>query len=150
MSAQTAEAPRTSLEEDVVEACQVFGATMEKAAQAYQAATTTAAAVRAKIPEVVEALVVNGRIDGEDKEACARALEDPLKTLELLKFAAAHRTAGEGGQSLPATEVDANGRRQGGHTKAASGARRLIPVGAYQGEDHPANLAFDRALGLIS
>ena len=47
------------------------------------------------IPEVVAALEKNERIYGHQKEAVAKALQDPAAGLELLRDVACHRNAGE-------------------------------------------------------
>jgi hypothetical protein len=145
-TATPAKPARPHLNQEVVEAVELAGATLEKAARAYQAEQARFQVIKAKIPEVVEALVTNGRIEPEEKEACAKALEDPLQTLELLKWAAHHRLAAEGG--LPATEVDKDGRPAGrGTTKQAEARRAFHPIGARR-DSSEADRAFDEALGL--
>src|SRR5262245_4904453 len=76
------------LDAAVVDTIETVSACLDKAAQLYQTKEAEFKAVRSLIPEVVEALVSNGRIEPEEKEATARALADPVQTLQLLKWAA--------------------------------------------------------------
>ncbi len=137
--------PKAPLAEETVEAFQLVSATLEKAAQAYQTKQAQDDAIRRLIPDVVDALLINGRIEGEDKEACAKALRDPIKTLELLKFAASHRVAGEG--SLPATPASRDGSPVG-YGKQASDRRQVRAIGDVSRFSEDADRAYDEALGL--
>jgi hypothetical protein len=131
--------PTMSLEEEIVHTIELNSAALTKAAQAYQYKEAMDRDIAEKIPVVIEALVVSRLIDAEDKEACDKALRDPLQTLELLKFAALeHQKSLATPTPLPAKEVDANGR-----TKAA-GAQVIGDV--YRSGQSKASEAFDEIL----
>lgn len=127
-----------SLEADTAETFEVVGAALEKAAAAHDAAQALQNAIQSEIPETVDALLASGLIEPEEKQACVNALANPLQTIRLLKFAA--QTKRGESQELQAREVNQNG---GTKTASVRG-----PIGAHHNDDHPANIAFDRALGL--
>lgn len=126
-----------------VDAIQVAAVTLEKAARFYEASREKQAMVASMIPEVTAALVANGRIDPEDKAECASALADPVKALQLLKFAAEHRLSSE--SSLPTRLVDVNGNASVAIKQASS---RNVVLGA-RGDFGEAGVNFDRDLGII-
>lgn len=71
------------------------GALVEQAEKQAAAQAQKEAAVAALIPDVIEALISNGRIPTELRDKAAEQLKDPVKTLEILASVAAHRTDAE-------------------------------------------------------
>ena len=100
------------------------------------------AAVTALIPDVVNALIENGRISEGLREKAAKHLTDHVKTLELLASVAAHRTD---------AELAHLGTPGGGQQKSASAKvdERTPFVGAHVPEEDRASssLLFERILG---
>jgi len=100
----------------------------------------------ALIPDVVQALLANGRIDpGQEKEATA-ALKSHTRTLQILLKTAAHRTDAEGSDiamGRPAPAVKQAGARSS-LTNPYVGARRADPF------DTESNRALLRGLGIAS
>lgn len=80
------------------------------------------------IPDVVEALATNGRIEPHEKEAAAVALADPVQALQLLAKTAAHKNTAEAA-SLGAPQ---GAEKVAGYADAASspyvGGRRTGPT----------------------
>lgn len=70
-------------------------AALEKAHRRFRALDKQAAAIAEKIPQVVEALVENDRIDPRQREKAAQQLRDPVRALEILMAVAQHRNAAE-------------------------------------------------------
>lgn len=70
-------------------------AAMTKAAAAEQAQVETSEKLAHLIPEAVKACVENERIESHQKEALAAALQDPVRTMELVIKLAAHKNAAE-------------------------------------------------------
>lgn len=70
-------------------------AAMTKAAAAEKAQVETSEKLANLIPEAVKACVENERIESHQKEALAAALQDPVRTMELVIKLAAHKNAAE-------------------------------------------------------
>jgi hypothetical protein len=75
--------------------CQLTGEIMKRAQARFEEKRAQDEAIKQKIPEAVDALVTNERIFEHQKEAVAQGCEDPVKTLELLRDVAKHRTSEE-------------------------------------------------------
>lgn len=96
----------------LVDALEVTGAALEKAARDYQIKEAQVREIESKIPSTLESLMVAGIVLPEEKEAAEKILRDPVQTLALLKLASdSFGKAQNGNNSLPATAVDANGNR---------------------------------------
>lgn len=80
-----------SLEEKIVQAFISTRNALVKLAQDLQEKEAVERKVKQLIPMVVEKLVENQRIGEQEKVAAARALQDPVKTLEILARTAEHR-----------------------------------------------------------
>jgi hypothetical protein len=70
-------------------------AAMNKAASALQERETQSEKVAELIPQAVEACLDNERIEAHQKEALAAALQDPVRTMELVIKLASHKNAAE-------------------------------------------------------
>ena len=70
-------------------------AAMTKAASVLTAQEAAQEKVARLIPEAVKACVENERIEAHQKEALAAALQDPVRTMELVIKLAAHKNAAE-------------------------------------------------------
>jgi hypothetical protein len=70
-------------------------AAMTKAAAVLSERETQQEKIAKLIPEAVKACVDNERIDAQQKEAMASALQDPVRTMELVIKLAAHRNTAE-------------------------------------------------------
>lgn len=81
--------------EKVIDLIGYSQAALTKAHQRIQALEKQAAAAASKIPQVVEALVENERIDPTQREKAAQQLRDPARALEILMAVARHRNAAE-------------------------------------------------------
>lgn len=120
-TAQKAAAEATPLDLECIDTFEVAGAALEKAAAAYEQREAEKKAIAVKIPEVVQELVLSGLINPEDKTAMANALRDPLQALETVKLASETYRKRTNGNSLPATQVDQEGRPA---REKTAGARR--------------------------
>ncbi len=130
-------------EHEVAETILVAHAALEKAAQAYQETTEKQAACNAVIPSLVDLAVKTAAIESDERDAFAQALTDPLKTLQLFKFALEQRWSQS---NVPGREVDSTGRAP--QEKKASTYGRGNPfVGSGAGLA-AANAAFDDAMGI--
>lgn len=98
--------PQTqTMPEKVLEYVQVTGAIMEKTAVMVAEKEAQDKKVSALIPQAVQALLDNERIEPHQKEAAEKVLQDPVKVLEILIKTAAHRNDAERarlGQPVPA------------------------------------------------
>lgn len=99
--------------EKVVDLIQVTGVIMEKTAKLLADREEQEKKVSVLVPQAVQALLDNDRIEPHQKEAAEKVLQDPVKTLEVLIKTAAHRNGAEQarlGQAVPAN----------GHSKLGS------------------------------
>ncbi len=110
-------------------------AALQKAHQQLAEFKKTAAAVSAKIPQVVEALVANDRIDPSQREKAAQLLRDPETALEVLVEVAKHRNAEEARLGSPTQ-------------KTASAAPRAHAIGQRYAGPSEADRRFLEKLGL--
>lgn len=60
--------------------------------------------VKQLIPQVVDALVQNGRLQDKDREKAAAALQDPVRALEIMINVSQHRAPEESGLGKPSTK----------------------------------------------
>lgn len=125
-----------TLAEETLEMIQAQTAALEKAAQFYQEKEAETQLVEAKIPQVVELLVSQGKIEPEEREKCASALRDPATALELFKNALLHRS--DSSAQIPGQIVDRDGNvanvknafvtgyRNNSHSAATAAADRIL------------------------
>lgn len=120
------------IDEKVIGTFQVTGLALSRYEQAAAAQAEQMQKVAALIPGVVDDLVRFGRIESSERDDCARALADPVQTLELMRKLAVHRNAGEA--AVLGQVVDQHGRPAGagGQQKRASyeGGGHVGRVGA--------------------
>ncbi len=92
------------------------------------------------IPQAVEALLKNERIEQHEKDAAAKLLADPVKALEILIKTAQHRND---------TERTALGKPEGQQKKAGYDSLKDGYVGRRSRPDEPESYkALKRGLGL--
>ena len=84
-----------TLAEKVLEQIRVSDTVLQKAAAAEKTQQEKQAEVAARIPDVVDALLRNERIQPSQQEKLAGMLHDPVKVLELMVKVADHRNADE-------------------------------------------------------
>jgi len=104
-----------TLPEKVIELVSVSNAALEKAAAIQKQANDRHTCVTALIPKVVDTMVQFNRINTDQREKLAAALQDPVQTLELLIKVAGHRNADEVARLGTVTDK--------GQTKTASANR---------------------------
>lgn len=106
---------------------------------AYAVVDQQRADVLALIPDAVQAMLDNKRIDPEQKTAAIAALQDPVRALQILIKVAAHRNAEEKAQTI-GRPVDSQFGKTGSVT----------PLGAPRGDTVRGSdaLIFERFLGL--
>lgn len=80
-----------STTQKMVEALGIADAALQQAAADHERHTKQAAAINQLIPTCVDALVEHGRINPEQREKVAKALQDPAQSILLLTKLAAHR-----------------------------------------------------------
>ena len=124
-----------TFDQKVINAFELAGAALVKYEKQAQALEEEKKAAAALIPSVVEKLVRFGRIELHEKEACARALANPLQALTLMEQLAMHKTAAE--QTEMGTLVDAQGRPSGQRKQASAYAGGGY-VGRRSGDDSEA------------
>lgn len=127
--------------EKVIDTFQVAGAALQQHEKAAADQLATAEKVAAEIPATVKALLDNKLIEPEEKEACERALRDPVQTLRLLKQAAEFQPT----PILAGQPVDKTGRSP--QEKTASSKMGGGYVGR-RGEQSQAWDGFSAALGI--
>lgn len=82
-------------QEKVLDFIEATGAIMEKSAALLAVKEAQDSQCAKLIPQVVEALLKNERIEPHEKDAAALVLTDPVKVLEILKKTAGHRNDAE-------------------------------------------------------
>lgn len=121
------------LQQELLDYVQANGVLMEKAAEVHAQREAEKGACAALIPQAVQALLDNERIEPHQKEAAAQYLSDPVKVLEILIKTAGHRNQAEqqtvGKPVAPQGQVKkagANnmGRRPAGESDAATQAMK--------------------------
>lgn len=84
-----------ALQEKVLDFINCSGAVMEKAAQMQTEKDAQDAAIAELIPQAVQALLENERIEPHQKEAAERILRDPVQAMKVLIKTAYHRNDAE-------------------------------------------------------
>jgi hypothetical protein len=84
-----------ALQEKVLDFINCSGAVMEKAAQMQSEKDARDTAIAELIPQAVQALLENERIEPHQKEAAERILRDPVQALKVLIKTAHHRNDAE-------------------------------------------------------
>jgi len=125
-----------ALQEKLLDYIACTGAVLEKTAAAEVEKQAELKKIEELIPQAVDALLENQRIEPHQKEAAARLLLDPVKALEILIKTAYHRNPAE--QASLGTPVPA-----GGQQKRASANMGKRPI-----EDSEASRALKSKLGL--
>jgi hypothetical protein len=138
--------PAPTFEEKVIDAFQLAGAALVKYEKMAEEKKAEDEKVAAAIPTVVEALLRFNRIDATDKEACARALANPVEVLNLMKKLAAHRNATE--IASLGEQVDGQGNAANGQSKEASVEKRGGYVGRVTSEKPESWRRFEAGLGM--
>jgi hypothetical protein len=99
-------------------------AAMSKAASVLQERETQQEKIARLIPEAVKACADNERIESHQKEALAAALQDPVRTMELVIKLASHRNAAELSRiGAPVTQKTASHDPNSSVTSSYVGAR---------------------------
>jgi hypothetical protein len=80
---------------DLLDTINVVGAILEKVGAAEAEKEAQAQRINVLVPQAVEALLANERIEPAQKEAAANALRDPSRVLEILIKTAYHRNHSE-------------------------------------------------------
>ncbi len=104
-----------TIQQKVIEQIAWSSAALDKADKALAEKSAAEERVAELIPNVVESLLRNERIEEHEKDAATEMLQDPTKALEILEKVAEHRNAAENGQ-LGTPD---------GQTKSASGWNSL-------------------------
>lgn len=134
-----ADKPKTQ-QEKLVDYIELTGSIMEKSSALLATKEAQDKECDKLIPNVVQALVENERIEPHEKEAAVKVLKDPVKVLEILAKTAAHKNDAERAKIGQAE----------GHTKKA-GYNSLNDgyVGRKSRPDESeSNKAFRKGLGL--
>ena len=76
---------------EVLDLINVYGAVLEKAAAAEAQKQAQDAQLAVLIPQAVDALLANERIEPTQKEAAAQAFQDPVRVLQVLIKTAYHK-----------------------------------------------------------
>ena len=133
--------PQT-LEQKFVDYVTMTSAAMEKVAQDERQKAAVAAELDALIPQAVQAMVANERIQPGQAEKLAKALRNPVAAIEILAKTADHRNAAE--QTAEQVRL---GQPDGGE-KRAERATRFAPVGGRTSEPRESDFAFLSKLNL--
>jgi hypothetical protein len=109
-----------TFEEKVIDAFQLSSAALVKYEKQAKDQAEATAKVAELAPQVASELVRYGRIEASEKDACARALTDPVQCLQLMAKLAAHRSAAE--EAALGQQVDQHGNAVAGngHQKRAN------------------------------
>jgi hypothetical protein len=113
-------------------------AAMTKAAAVIKEREEQAEKLAHLIPEAVKACVENERIEPHQKEALAKALENPVRAVELVVKLASHRNAAEMSRlGTPVTEkaasYDPSNSLTSGYVGARDGKLKASDIKLFQG-----------------
>lgn len=127
--------PDTSKDQKICEYIKRTGSLVAQAEKQAAAQVQKTAAVNALIPDVVDALISNGRIAEELREKAAAQLKDHARTLEILASVAAHRN-------------DVEKMHIGTGVKSASAAKRGFAVGERTSEEKESDVLMLERFGI--
>lgn len=113
-------------------------AAMTKAAAVIKEREEQAEKLATLIPEAVKACVENERIESHQKEALAKALENPVRAVELVVKLASHRNAAEMSRlgtpvAEKAASYDPSNSLTSGYVGARDGKLKASDIKLFQG-----------------